>query len=309
MSRLGRGHSTNVNMAEARRNRNDEFYTQLNDIMAEFRKCDHLFKGKKILCNCNDGLESQFMVTFAAMYSIYGLAGLYGVKYNPGGKGTLYYKDGEVEEGTLVPLESLEVKGLEGNGGFDSEEGIELLKECDLVITNPPFSRFRDYVAMLVEHEKDFLIIGNQNALTYKEIFALFMEDKIWTGNTYPKAFVQPDGSVKRFGNIAWFTNLPIAKRSEPLELWRKYNPKDYPKYDNYDAINVNATRDIPVDYPGVMGVPKTYLNVHCSNQFEVLGSSSLIGMDRGAGYVNGIRKYERVFIQHKNPQQPEGDK
>ena len=167
---------------------------------------------------------------------------------------------------------------LEGNGDFRSQECLDLLDECDIVVTNPPFSLFREYVAVLMEHEKKFLIIGNKNAITYKEFFPLLKDDEVWIGCTNVKEFLQPDGSTKKFGNIGWFTNLDVAKRHEKLILWKHYTSEEYPKYDNYDAINVNKVSEIPCDYDGVMGVPITFLDSFSPDQFEILGYTGGLG-------------------------------
>ena len=164
------------------------------------------------------------------------------------------------------------VTSLKTNGDFISPECIELLQEADIVVTNPPFSLFREYIAQLIDYDKKFICIGSQNAITYKEFFPLLKENKVWLGCTSPKEFIQPDDSIKKFGNISWFTNLDIIKRHEFLDLIEKYTPEKYPKYDNYDAINVDKVLDIPVDYDGVMGVPITFMDKYNPEQFEILG-------------------------------------
>lgn len=309
--------SLNRNMNEARKNKNDEFFTQYNDIEMELREYADCFRGKRVFCNCNDGAGSKFLEFFLTMFSIYGLRGLYGMQYEDYGQGRLFSMEGKNER-RAFRIEDMTVTTLSGDGGYRTRESLEMLDKCDLVITNPPFSLFRDFVALLVEKGKQFLIIGNQNALTYKEIFQLFMENRIWTGYSYPKTFVQPGGTEKKFGNICWYTNLPVRKREEPLELWREYSPELYPHYDNYDAINVNSVADIPVDYAGVMGVPVTYLNVHCPKQFEICGTRRYfydpslclwkdkdgVGITRGKTLINGVETYDRIFIRHRNPQE-----
>lgn len=161
---------------------------------------------------------------------------------------------------------------LELEGDFRSEESIELLKQADIVVTNPPFSLFREYVAQLIENKKKFLIIGNDNAISYKEFFEFVKQNKVWTGYGKVKEFIQPDGSIKKFGNIGWYTNLDTTKRHETLTLYKKYDPKNYQKYDNYNAIEVSKVVDIPLNYDGVMGVPVTFLDKYNPNQFEILG-------------------------------------
>lgn len=201
---------------------------------------------------------------------------------------------------------------LDGNGDFRSEECIGFLEEADIVVTNPPFSLFREFVSQLMNYKKKFIIIGNTNALTYKEIFPLLMNDKMWLGFTSAKEFVQPNGTLKKFGNIGWFTNFDIVKRHEPLLLYKKYNPTDYPKYDNYDAINVDKTSEIPVDYPGKMGVPISFFGQYNPDQFEIIdgiGRYSILDNERTKkegkylSMVNGQAKYFRYIIRNLHPE------
>lgn len=235
----------------------------------------------------------------------------------------------------LFRLGENKITELKGDGDFRSKECIDLLKKADIVVTNPPFSLFREYVATLMEYKKDFLIIGNQNAITYKEIFPLLKDNKIWLGNNNPapKLFYVPKDSEERmniskdekgnliasFGNICWFTNLDIKKRHEELILVRKYNEEKYPKYDNYDAIEVSQVKEIPYDYDGVMGVPITFLDKFSPDQFEIegmaAGNTKATGFyynvkyvphpqDRGGcGVVKGERKYARILVRNKKPE------
>ena len=193
---------------------------------------------------------------------------------------------------------------LIGNGDFRNAECIELLKESDIVVTNPPFSLFREYVAQLMEYEKKFLIIGPINAITYKEIFPLLKDNKMWVGHKFgAMSFVKPDKSMQDFGNIAWFTNLDISKRHQDLILYRKYDPVKYPKYDNYDAINVDKVADIPEDYYEAIGVPITFLDKHNPEQFEILGgmtTTTITSNNYGYPFVNGKRIYARILIKRK---------
>ena len=190
-------------------------------------------------------------------------------------------------------------------------ECIELLKQADIVCTNPPFSLFREYVAQLVEYNKKFIIIGNDNCRTYKEIFKLIIDNKIWCGYNHVKEFIKQDGSKQKFGNVSWYTNLEILKSQEKLDLYKKYNPNEYPKYNNYNVINVDKVSDIPFDYDGVMGIPITFLDKHNPEQFEILGMAE----DNGKGYsgqlaewdgknphcmINGKAKFKRIFIKRK---------
>lgn len=264
----GRAETTaNSSLHAAKRAKNDEFYTQLTDIEKELLHYKPHFKGKVVFCNCDDPDWSGFWKYFTKNFPQLGLAKVMATHYDRGVPSYKMEYDGvgDPKDAPKIPLI--------GDGDFRSEECIELLKEADIVVTNPPFSLFREYLAQLVEYEKQFLIIGNNNAITYKETFRLIRDNKLWLGNTKPKEFKQPDGSTKTFGNIGWFTNLPHHKRNEELILFRTYvgNEHDYPKYDNYGAIEVSKVVDIPCDYEGVMGVPITFLDKYNPEQFEIL--------------------------------------
>jgi len=196
---------------------------------------------------------------------------------------------------------------LKQGGDFRSPECIELLKKADIIVTNPPFSLFREYVAQLINHNKKFIIIGNDNTITYKEIFKLIKKNKIWSGFSRAKEFYKPDGSTQKFGNVGWFTNLKHKKRNEDLILYKKYNKKEYPQYDNYDAIEVSKVSNIPIDYKGVMGVPINFLDKHNPDQFEIVGSNRGIDQDQNGVYgrssfLNGKEKFKRLFIKNKKP-------
>ena len=260
----------NANLHLAKEAKNDEFYTRIEDVAEELRHYKHHFKDQIVFCNCDDPTWSAFWKYFHLNFAELGLKKLISTHYDANES---TYKmeymggdDNDVEVGIKTPLL--------GNGDFRNQECLDLLDESDIVVTNPPFSLFREYVAVLMEHEKNFLIIGNKNAITYKEFFPLLKDDKVWIGCTNVKEFLQPDGSIKKFGNIGWFTNLDVAKRHEKLILWKNYTPEEYPKYDNYDAINVDKVSDIPLDYDGVMGVPITFLDSYCPEQFEIVGIS-----------------------------------
>ena len=191
-----------------------------------------------------------------------------------------------------------DVRKLNGDGDFRSDECIELLKQADIVVTNPPFSLFREYVKVLMDNNKDFVIVGNINAITYKEFFPYIKDNKIGLGFTNgAKSFVRPNGEEKDV-QICWYTTLPIDKHNDELVLFRKYTPEEYPKYDNYDAINVDKTCDIPEDYNGVMGVPISFLDKYNPQQFEIIGNEYSLNIDRGRGYVSGKRMYSRIFIK-----------
>ena len=302
--------SLNANLRDAKRNKNDEFYTQLPDIENELKHYKAHFQGKVVYCNCDDPTESNFYRYFSANFEHLGLKRLIASCYRNESRDLFSQHDSEqaawIEytgnprgEGLPRP-EDASLRHFEGDGDFRSPESIGLLSQADIVVTNPPFSLFREYVAQLVEHDKRFLIVGSQNAITYKEIFPLIKDNRIWLGMTpkgrdmlfdVPSEYAQElrktkregsayrlvDGVVKgRLGNAAWFTNLDHTKRHEELPMFRRYTPEDYPHYDNYDAINVNKIADIPVDWDGAMGVPITFLDKYNPDQFEILGFSSL---------------------------------
>lgn len=255
---------SNKNLSLAKKSKNDEFYTMYSSIEEELVNYTSSFKDKIVYCNCDDYRVSNFVKWFKYNFKRLGLAGLIATNYN-NGSGSYkycYYGDREIK----TPLKQ--------NGDFRSPECIEILQEADIVVTNPPFSLFIPYVEQLIKYNKKFLIIGNKNAVTYKEVFPLIKDNKLWLGYTSPGDFIQPDGATPKSmkGLTRWFTNLETKKRTEDLLLFRKYNEKDYPKYDNYDAINVDKVKDIPMDYYGVMGVPITFLDSYNPNQFEIIG-------------------------------------
>ncbi|GAB3754362.1 adenine-specific methyltransferase EcoRI family protein [Zhihengliuella somnathii] len=278
----------------------DEFYTQLSDIEKELRHYRKHFKGKVVYLNCDDPRESQFFHYFSYNFEKLQLKKLIAACYKS--QDVDLFSTGSTEKAIYLEYEGdkdgdrrpgrdeIEVKEFQGDGDFRSEESIALLKQADIVVTNPPFSLFREYIAQLMEHKKKFLIIGNQGAITYKEVFPLIAANKMWMGvnngdmkfkvpNHYEaratRYWVDENGQAWRsLGNACWFTNLDIAKRHEDLILYRKYDPEVYPRYDNYDAIEVSKTSEIPEDYVGVMGVPVTFLDKHNPDQFEILGTT-----------------------------------
>ncbi len=302
--------SKNTNLHSAKSAKNDEFYTRFEDINFEINLVEHgyrpFFKDKVVYCNCDDPEESNFWKFFKARFNGLKLKKLISTHYDQEGKSSYKLEyDGE----------RVTKSELDGNGDFRSPECVALLKESGIVVTNPPFSLFREFVALLMKHEKKFAIIGSMNAITYKEIFPLIKDNKIWLGYTQPKIFIQPDGSEKKFGNILWYTNLEIPKRHEPMLLGGSYERGSkngmFPKYDNYDAINVDRVCDIPEDYDGVMGVPITFLDKYCPEQFDLVGTTE----SEGKGFSNGLwisnsgvaqpvvkneRKYKRLFIKRK---------
>lgn len=342
--------SKNRGLHEANKAKKDEFYTQLADIEAELRHYTEHFAGKIVFCNCDDPYESNFFKYFAMNFQRLKLKKLIATCYDGspimGDELPLFAVESVKEEGRrpykveitevvdinhdgatdLADVEIL-IKNrknvlslLEGNGDFRSDECIALLKEADIVVTNPPFSLFREYVAQLVEYDKKFIIIGNQNAITYKEIFPLIKNDKMWLGESIhsgDREFGIPDDypitaassriteNGKRFvrvKGVRWFTNLDIPHRHERLALYKRYTPEEFPKYDNYDAINVDKTADIPYDYNGIMGVPITFLDKYNPEQFEILGLDRYIADNPHYGHrfkLNDKETYARILIRY----------
>lgn len=287
--------NSNKNLHNASKAKKDEFYTQLEDISNELRHYKDQFKGKVVFCNCDDPKESNFVKYFSQNFEHLGLKKLIATHYKGA---TLFTNEPPYKleytgdkNNNRMPDPSEFVTKMIGDGDFRSEECIELLKEADIVVTNPPFSLFREYVAQLVEYNKKFLIIGNMNAISYKEVFKLIKENKLWAGYGFNMSLVyrsfyknaleanrkfvigkgyNPDTHIK-VPAINWFTNLDIKKRYEKLILYKKYSPEEYPKYDNYNAINIDKVADIPMDYNGVMGVPITFLDKYNPEQFEII--------------------------------------
>ena len=291
----------NENLHKAKVAKNDEFYTQLSDIEKEMAHYKDFFKGKIVYCNCDDARESNFFKFFANNFESLGLKKLITTGYKAEGKGVKLVYEGDKNGNFMVDDAEVVVTELEGNGDFRSEECIELLKECDVVVTNPPFSLFREYVARLMEYGKKFIIIGSMNAITYKEIFPYIKNNELWLGMNWVKDFVQPNGEVKKFGNICWYTNIGHSRRNTELDLYKNYSADEYPKYDNYDAIEVSKVSEIPMDYEGVMGVPITFLDKYCPTQFEIIGHEhdlDGIGTSIGQFEVNGKGVYKRLLIK-----------
>ncbi len=381
--------SKNKNLAAAKKAKNDEFYTQLSDINDELKHYREHFKGKTILCNCDDPFESNFFRYFALNFNFLGLKKLIATSYvsSPVAGQKLQYregKDGQMEicfdeenpsykkpykaimrtfydingdtGENMKDIQQLfqtgenEISELKGDGDFRSEECIELLKEADIVCTNPPFSLFREYVAQLIKYEKKFIIVGNQNAITYKEVFPLLQNNKMWLGYGFRGNvgfFESPykdvatsskhiEGKI-RISGVMWFTNLDTGKRHQKMILVKSYEEGIakgmYPKYDNYDAIEVSKTRDIPYNWYGKMGVPITFMDKYNPEQFEIIGASNVNGaiddidivgekwisdykQSGGTGHItanmhslvgyekNGkpVSYYKRIIIRNKHP-------
>lgn len=295
----------NTNLAAAKRNKNDEFYTQYEDIETEVMKYRKQFKNKTVYLPCDDpaNKKSEFWSFFANNFEAFGLKKLIATSYSEEGKSYVIWIDRDLSnDGFIDEYDALQ-EDLQGNGDFRSPECIEFLKECDIVCTNPPFSLFREFIDLILKHNKQFLVIGNQNAFTYKEIFPLIKDNKIWTGYNMVKEFRQPDNSIKKFGNVCWFTNLRTAKRTEEIVLTKDYNTVNYPTYDNYDAIEVSKVVDIPKDYDGIFGVPITFLDKYNPNQFEILNCSAFSDPNYsgcGALYVDNKKAYARVLAKRK---------
>ncbi len=367
--------SRNNDLNKAQYAKKDEFYTQLTDIEKEMRYYRKHFRGKTVFCNCDDPFESNFFKYFVLNFNRLKLKKLICTCYSGSsiaGKQLSIFDiiDGDPEENENKPYKAVvntvyditgdgsvdmfdvaelfksgenELTELKGDGDFRSPECLELLDEADIVVTNPPFSLFREYMAVLVSHKKDFIIIGNVNAVKYKEIFPLFMNNQLWLGasiHSGDRAFFVPDnypldasscGIDKATGRkyirvkgVRWFTNLDIKQRHEELILVKRYSPEQYPKYVNYDAIEVSKTSDIPCDYSGEMGVPITFMDKYCPNQFDIVGYSLNMAhpisecVPDGKSYVKGgncfyldegtpqlRRMYDRLVIRNKHPELP----
>ena len=353
MAKIDNPIKDNRSLQASKADKRDEFYTQLPTIENELRHYRKHFKGKTVLCNCDDPFESKFFEYFVKKFNSLGLKKLIATCYvtspimgqqlslldvEPTAQPGTPYKavvtkvydktgDGYVD---MFDVKELFLSGenqlteLAGDGDYRSPECLELLKEADIVVTNPPFSQFRDYVATLMEYEKKFLIIGNQNAITYKEIFPLLKDNKVWLGYhsghtlfAVPESYEIPEhlkgsdnarirgagykidenGRLWRdLGNICWYTNLDHKKRHEPIDLYKRYDPDVYPKYDNYDAIEVSKVANIPCDYDGVMGVPITFLDKYSPEQFEIVGGTGTFELTKALGVKNISQDFIDIY-------------
>ena len=308
--------TANKNLRSAKTDKKDEFYTQLSDIEKELKHYKNHFKDKVVLCNCDDPRVSNFFHFFSYNFEKFGLKKLIATCYKSqdsdlfsqnNSERAIYLEYTGDKNGNNVPdVSEIGIKHLQGDGDFRSKECIELLKQADIVVTNPPFSLFREYVAQLVEYDKKFVIIGNLNALTYRDIFKLVKENKLWFGHSihsgdrefrvpqdYPLnaagSRVDEEGNKYiRVKGVRWYTNLDFNERHEDLILYKKYNEEEYPKYENFDAINVDVTKDIPVDYAGAMGVPITFIDKYNPDQFEIIG----LGISN-SGIEIGVEPYK----------------
>lgn len=303
----------NSNLHSAKKNKEDEFYTQLSDIEKELKHYREHFKDKVVFCNCDDPEESNFWWYFKINFDFLGLKKLI----------TTHYDESSITKKLIIDSANRNKDGnpkevvvnLKGNGDFRSPESIELLKESDIVVTNPPFSLFREYLATLMEYDKQFLIIGSQNAVTYRDIFTYIKNNELWLGNNYgDMSFMVPDHYEPRktrywedsngqkwrsMGNMVWYTNLTHRKRYEELILVKRLSDGQYDEYDNYPGINVNTVKDIPTDYDGAMGVPITFLNKYNPEQFDIVQFRK--GNDgRDLRLKSGKEPYFRILIKHK---------
>ena len=330
----------NQQLGQAKKQKKDEFYTRLEDIERELAHYKSHFRGKTILCNCDDPRVSNFFHYFSHQFETLGLKRLITTCYknqdmdlfsrNKSERAIYLVYDGDKNGNRVPDPEEIGIHHLKGDGDFRSSECIELLKQADIVVTNPPFSLFREYVAQLVQYDKKFLIIGHQNAIKYKEIFPLIMANKVWLGygfkgnaahfiaNGYEDYATSGDhrAGMIRVSGVTWFTNLDIPKNHEEQILWKPYVPEDYPRYVNYDAIEVSQSKDIPMNYDGKMGVPITFMYKYNPDQFEIVGMSldladmsivrERLGRNDGGPtfYIEKdgelVRLYDRIVIRRK---------
>lgn len=320
--------ASNKGLNKASRNKKDEFFTQLTDIEKELKHYKEQFRGKTVFCNCDDPEYSHFWLYFQLNFYELGLKKLISTHYEidkPSYKMEIVATDQKEQIGIPEHVKT----PLMQNGDFRSDECIEILKEADIVITNPPFSLFREYISQLIRYNKKFIIIGNINAITYKEVFPYILSNKIWLGasihsgdrefrvsNDYPlEAFncrIDEDGNKYiRVKGVRWYTNLDYSARHEDIILYCQYNQNDYPFYDNYRAIEVGKTALIPCDYDGIMGVPITFLDRYNPNQFEIIGATESEGKGFSNGLwiedsgiaqplINGKKLYKRLFIKKR---------
>ncbi len=316
----------NKGLTKAKKDKKDEFYTQLSDIERELKNYKSHFQGKIIYCNCDDPRVSNFFHYFSYNFEHLGLKKLIATCYknqqidlfsrNDCEKAVYLEYFGDKNNNKIPDLEEIQVTYLQGDGDFRSKECIDLLRQADIVVTNPPFSLFREYISQLIENKKKFIVIGHQNAISYKDIFSLMRDNKIWLGfgfkgaaghfinstyKNYATASDKKDGMI-RVSGVNWFTNLDIKKRHLDLILYKKYIPEDYPKYENFDAINVSKTKDIPLDYPGIMGVPITFMDKYNPAQFQIIG----LGI-ANSGLEIGVKPYKPEHKKYRKEVQRRG--
>jgi hypothetical protein len=318
--------AANLNLHKAKDSKKDEFYTQLGDIERELRYYKNHFKDKVVCCNCDDPRVSNFFHFFSYNFEKLGLKKLIATCYknqdmdlfseNKSEQAIYLVYEGDKNDNKVPDPNEIGVQKLKGDGDFRSKECIDLLKQADIVVTNPPFSLFREYVSQLIEYEKSFIIVGHQNAISYREIFKLIKEDKMWLGygfkggaahfinkhyEDYASAGDHKEGMI-RVSGVTWFTNLDISKRHEDLILYKNYTPENYPTYENFNAINVDKTKDIPVDYNGFIGVPITFLDKYNPDQFEIIG----LGISN-SGIEIGVQPYKQEHKKYRKEIQKRG--
>ena len=321
--------SLNENLNRAAKVREDEFYTQIEDVEREINNYKDFFRDKIVYCNCDDPRESAFFHYFSFNFNVLGLKKLITTCYKNQDRDlfsrgiaekAIYLEYNGIRDDEKVPnVHDIGINHLAGDGDFRSPECIELLKSCDVVVTNPPFSLFKEYVEQLMEYNKKFIIVGGYNAITYKDIFKHIKDDKLWLGygfksgnaffripkdRNFAKGVYDADTGLVKFRNVTWYTNIEHKKRNEELILYKEYNINEYPKYDNFDAIEVSKTSEIPIDYNGLMGVPITFMDKYNPEQFEIVGNAGSYAED---GYslaqqlfVNGKKKFKRLIIKHR---------
>lgn len=294
----------NQNLQKAKLSKNDLFYTKKEDVEKELVHYSLFLKGKNVYCNCDDPMFSEFWRYFVEHFYELDLKSVTATYYSFNEQHTKLFR---------LDSNGLHEEQLKSNGDFRSDDCIKNLKCADVIITNPPFSLFREYMSFLIKYNKYFLILGNMNAITYKEVFPLLQNNAIWSGYTKPKTFIQPNGKIKKFGNILWFTNLPVNGKIKKIDINNNYYcMNNYPKYDNYDAIEVSKVANIPCDYKGVMGVPISFFEKYCPKQFKIIGASESEGTGFSNGLwdnnskikqplINGKKVYKRLFIQNVN--------
>ena len=306
-------------MLTAKKLKRNEFYTQFQDVENEIMHYREYFSNKRVLLNCNDGNWSAFFKFFLLNFDAFNLKELISLEYGEHAKA--YIINDDLNNDGFIDENDIQVIQLNGDGSFQSEEGLQYIANTDIIVTNPPFSEFRTFLNILIDSGKQFLIVGNNNALSYQEVFKAIKENKVWLGyntnktmNFYlPKNYQELGYEAKGEDNgnpygtvaaISWFTNLPNKKRTEELILINSYNPINYPHYDGHDdIIEVDRVIHIPKDYDGYMGVPITYLNVYCPKQFELcalMASTTVTDTNWGYPYINGKKKYARVIIKRK---------
>ena len=316
----------NKGLTKAKKDKKDEFYTQLSDIERELKNYKSHFQGKIIYCNCDDPRVSNFFHYFSYNFEHLGLKKLITTCYknqqidlfsrNDCEKAVYLEYFGDKNNNKIPDLEEIQVTYLQGDGDFRSKECIDLLRQADIVVTNPPFSLFREYISQLIQYKKKFIVIGHQNAISYRDIFSLMRDNQIWLGfgfkgaaghfinstyKNYATASDKRDGMI-RVSGVNWFTNLDIKKRHLDLILYKKFIPEDYPKYENFDAINVSKTKDIPLDYPGIMGVPITFMDKYNPEQFQIIG----LGI-ANSGLEIGVKPYKPEHKKYRKEVQRRG--